>query len=190
MEERRSAYTSTVVAPAQIVLGVLAGLVLAAIVLGFGGLWPFAVIGFVIVAATGWYLAVVRLAVKPGDLTIAQGRGDRHPREIHRSEVARAEVATLTWSACFGIGVPAHWRTTRLSVRPGPTLVLTLTDDELVRISTPDPATAIEVLTGVRPEPVTQAPPPAVRTPPPPVIPTPPAVPTQPPRPRPGRRAR
>jgi len=44
--------------------------------------------------------------------------------------------------------VPFHWRTTRLTVRPGPALVLVLSDGEYIRVSTPDPAVAAQLITG------------------------------------------
>lgn len=143
------AYTSTVVAPAQIAFGVVSGAVVAGILIALrSGLWPAAIVVFVIVVATGVYLSTVTLTVVAGRVTVGQGRGEREPRSINASEIVERSSTVLGWAQCFGIGAPNATRNTRLSVRPGPTLCLTLRDGEHIRISTPDPAAALEVLAG------------------------------------------
>lgn len=147
------AYSSTVVAPAQIAFGVVSGAVVGGILIVLrSGLWPVAIVVFVIVVATGIYLSTVQLTVVAGRVNIGQGRGEREPRSISANEIVERSSALLSWAQCFGIGAPSAPRTTRLSVRPGPTLCLTLRDGESIRISTPDPAAALRVLAGAQSE--------------------------------------
>ena len=68
------------------------------------------------------------------------------PVQVAASEVVDAASTTLSWAQVFGIGVRFHRRTTRLTVRPGPTLCLTLRSGERIRISTPDPESARRLL--------------------------------------------
>lgn len=148
--EMAQAYTSTVVAATQIALGVVSGAALAAICVALrSGLWPFAITAFLIIVATGVYLSTVTLTVTAGNVTLGQGRGEHEPRSVNAGEISERSCAELTWAQCFGVGMPTAWRTTRLSVRPGPTLCLSLRDGELIRISTPDPAAALRALDGV-----------------------------------------
>lgn len=142
----RQAYTSTVVAPVQVGLAVLtaAGILIAAAV-GGAPAWPIAVIAAIMVVATGLYLSTVRLIIGADRVLIGQGLWGR-ARAIAASDVLDCRSTTLGWAQVFGIGVPFHQRTTRLTIRPGPTLCLTLRDGEHVRISTPDPDTAQRIL--------------------------------------------
>ncbi len=141
----RQAYTSTVVAPVQVGLAVLtaAGVLIAVPVLGMA--WPVAVIAAIVVVATGMYLSTVRLIVGNDRVLIGYGVWGR-ARAIAASDVLDCRSTTLGWAQVFGIGVAFHKRTTRLTIRPGPTLCLTLRDGEHVRISTPDPDAAQRIL--------------------------------------------
>lgn len=144
-------YRSTVVAPAQIALGVASGLLVAVILEALDSrLWPAAVAALIGITVVGGYLATVSLTIDAKRITIGQGRGEREPRVLYVSEVIAHEVRKLTWLQCFGIGIEADDRTTRLTVRPGPTLFLTLVDGEQIRISTADPAAAGQVLDATR----------------------------------------
>jgi hypothetical protein len=137
-------YTSTVIAPAQIALGVVSGAIVALVLeLLNVGLWPLALVAFLVIAGIGVYLATVSLTVEPNRVTIGQGRAEREPRVIYLEEIVERSAARLSWPQCLGFGMPSDVPTTRLTVRPGPTLCLVLRTGELVRISTPDPAAAL-----------------------------------------------
>ncbi len=140
-------YTSTVTAPGQIVLGAISGLVILIGVLAFvPSLWFLGVLGLVLAAAAGYYLAPVSLSVTPQRVEIGQGRGDKNPTSLHSSEIADGAAAELTWAQCFGLGPRTEPGSTRLAVRQGPALRLTLTDGREVLVSTPDPQAALAVL--------------------------------------------
>jgi hypothetical protein len=144
-----TAYTTTVVAPLQIALGVVLGGATAAVGLAFrAGLWPYSVGAFVIIVATGCYLSVLRLIVTGERVIIAGGHGGTRPRVIDAADIAATATTQLGWAQIFGIGLPVHRRCTRLAVRPGPTLGLTLRDGEVIYLSTADPDAARAVLAG------------------------------------------
>jgi hypothetical protein len=137
----RQAYSSTVVAPVPAGLSVaFAAAVVAVAVAGAAPLWLGAVVGLVVLAAGG-YLATVRLAVGGGRIVLGQGPCGRG-RVIDTARVAETGASVLTWPQAFGIGLPFARRTTRLTVRPGPTLRLRLDDGEVIRVSTADPGAA------------------------------------------------
>lgn len=144
-------YASTVLAPAQIALGFAFGIGVAAILEALqADLWPVAIVVVVGFAVLGYLLSGVSLAIGHARITIGQGRWEREPRIVHASEVRQMEGRDLTWLQCFGVGIEDDEKTTRLSVRPGPTLILTLYDGEQIRISTPDPATAMDLIDEAR----------------------------------------
>lgn len=141
----RQAYTSTVVAPVQVGLAILTvGILIVLAVLGPLA-WPIAVIAAMVVVATGLYLSTVRLIIGVDRVLIGYGVWGR-ARTIAASDVLACRSTTLGWAQVFGIGVSLHLRTARLTVRPGPTLCLTLRDGEYIRISTPDPDAAQQIL--------------------------------------------
>lgn len=143
-------YTSTVVAPAQIALGAVSGVVVAIILIALNSaLWPFAIIAFLVAVGVGAYLSVVSLTITPGRITLGQGRGEREQRVLYAAELAESSSRTLTWPQCFGVGMPSADRSTRLSVRPGPALLLMTLEDELIVVSTPDPQAALRALSPV-----------------------------------------
>lgn len=142
----RQAYTSTVVAPVQVGLAVLTVGILIVLALLGPLTWPIAAIAAILVVATGMYLSTVRLIVGTDRVLIGYGIWGR-ARAIAASDVLDCRSTTLGWAQVFGIGVPFHYRTTRLTVRPGPTLCLTLRGGEHVRVSTPDPDAAQRILT-------------------------------------------
>lgn len=142
-------YTSTVTAPGQLALGALSGLVILAAVLVFvPSLWFLGVLGLLLAVGAAYYLSPVTLTVTTQRVEIAQGRGDKHPTSWHYSEIADGTAENLTWAQCFGVGSRNEADSTRLAVRQGPTLRLTLTDGREVLVSTPDPQAALAVLAG------------------------------------------
>jgi len=146
----RQAYTSTVVAPVQIVAGVVSVAVVAALLaVGGAAVWLIVVAALVIAAATA-HLAVVRLGVNDERIIIGQGVLPLPARTIAATSVVEASRAELTRAQTFGIGVPWHWRTNRLTVRPGPTLHLRTTDGERLSISTPDPDAVLRLLAAAK----------------------------------------
>jgi hypothetical protein len=97
---------------------------------------------------TAVYVSTVRLAVGSGRIAIGLGPAARRSRLLATSDVATAHAANLSLAQVLGLGVAWHRRTTRLTVRPGPTLVLRLLDGEVIRVSTPDPDLAVQLIKG------------------------------------------
>jgi hypothetical protein len=142
----RQAYTSTVVAPVQVIIAILlAPAVVVPVGLVGAPAWQLALVAVVIVA-TGVHLCAVRLTVGRDRLLLGQGPWGRPARVIAATSVWDARGVTLGWSQIFGLGMPFHWRASRLTIRPGPTLCLTLRSGEHIQISTPDPGAARRVL--------------------------------------------
>lgn len=141
-------YRSTVIAPAQIALGAVSGAVIAIVLISIrSGLWWLGLLVLLLTIAVGVYLAPVRVEVTEREVDLAQGRGGPDPRSIRTSDIADARAEQLTWPQCFGIGLPEEGtRDTRLTVRAGPTLRLTLNDGEVVRMSVADPNAALAAL--------------------------------------------
>jgi hypothetical protein len=139
------AYTSTVVAPDQVALALLADVVLL-YTLPDAPAWPLALVASIAFLALGLHLATVRLCVSADRILLGQGPWRRPARVIDAADVLECSVSSLGWAQIFGFGVPFRQRTTRLTVRPGPTLCLTVCGGEHVRVSTPDPAAAREIL--------------------------------------------
>lgn len=146
----RRAYSSTVVAPGHLT----ACAVLAAALLFCGiaflpaGAAAATAAGAAVIVFTGVQMATVRLMVDPGYVRVSQGPWGRSGRVIPVGVVRDARAEQLSFLQTFGIGVPFRWKTTRLTVRPGATLELVLSDGECLRVSTPDPITAALVITG------------------------------------------
>jgi hypothetical protein len=146
----RVAYTSTVFAPAQLVLGVLGGLAVGgAMALGGVAAWWSVPVGL-LVPAVSVHQSVVRIAVSPQQVVVAQGFWPRRGRTIDASAVVEAADADLSWAQTFGLGVPPHLRTNRLTIRPGATLRLRLSDGERLSVSTSDPVAALRLLNPVK----------------------------------------
>jgi hypothetical protein len=142
----RTAYTSTVFAPLQLVLAIVLGALPVAVVFALGGpLWPGLLAGAVVVLA-GLQLATVRLAIGGDRVLVGMGPWGLTVRRLAVAEVLSARATSLGPVQIFGVGVPLRRRTTRLTVRPGPTLELELHGGELVRISTADPVGACTLL--------------------------------------------
>jgi hypothetical protein len=149
---QRLAYTSTVVAGGHVVAGALIGVVMMTVVSSAGGgpaagraALVVAVLGALAVVATGMWAGTVRLTVGAEIIGVGCGPWGRM-RRIPMCRVRRAEPVILTRAQSFGLGLPRRWRTTRLTVRPGPALELELNDGEVLRLSTPDPAAAAIVI--------------------------------------------
>jgi hypothetical protein len=145
------AYSSTVVAPWLAVASAAAGAAMStALWLAFpGGIFPGQVDGLLagaVIVLTGLYLATVRLAAGNGRITVGHGPWARTGRVIPVSLITEAHPEQLPPRQVFGFGVPWHRQTTRMTVRPGPALALTLSTGEVIRVSTPDPAAALAVI--------------------------------------------
>lgn len=140
-----TAYTGTVVARGHVVAGVVLGLVSAVLIQP----WPVAALLALVLIVTGVYLGTVRLAVGPDGLRVAQGPWGRS-RRIPRSAVESVSSTTLTTAQAFGLGLPWKQRTSRLTPRRGPALVVELTNGEVLRITTPDPRAAASLVAATR----------------------------------------
>lgn len=143
------AYSSVVVSRSHLAAGVAitaaaeAGMLFAARAPAWTGL-----VLAVSCLLTAVYVSTVRLAVGAGRIAIGLGPAAWRSRILATSDVAAAHAANLSLAQVFGLHVEWHCRTTRLTVRPGPTLVLRLIDGEVIRVSTPDPELAIELIKG------------------------------------------
>jgi hypothetical protein len=141
-----------VIAPGQLI----AGAIVAAALLAYGIVsLPAAAlagpaVGAIAILLTGVQLGTVRLTVSPEYIRVAQGPWAMPGRLIPASAVRDARAGNLSFLQTFGIGVPFRWKTTRLTIRPGPTLELVLSDGEHIRVSTADPVAAALLITGER----------------------------------------
>lgn len=148
----RYAITSTVVGRAQILAGA-GSAALVATVMAAGGAAPWLIAPAVLaVAATTAHLAVVRLGAGGGRVVIGQGIWPLPARTIDTASLVEASAVDLSWPQAFGLGVRWHSRTTRLTVRAGPTLRLRTRDGEHLSISTSDPAAVLRLLELPTPE--------------------------------------
>ena len=146
------AYSCTVTSRAHLVIGIVIAALAAAVVVALGA--PLVALGTAVVCvATAVFVSTVRLVVGNGRVVLGQGPFACPSRTIPTADVVSATAVHLSWAQVFGIGVPFHFRTTRLTVRPGPTLCLTLASGEEVRVSTRDPAQAIAVLAATTDDP-------------------------------------
>lgn len=158
MTDVRRAYSSTVVAPGQIAVGVALAAALWAVTTFLPGAeWPIGAGAAAVIVLVAIHQAIVRLMVSPDRIRIGQGPWGRPGRSIMTATVRDAHAERLSRAQTFGIGVPFHWRTTRLTVRPGPALVLVLSDGEHIRVSTADPAAAAQLIAGHGPRAGTSA---------------------------------
>lgn len=103
-----------------------------------------------VVIITGVYLTTVRLAVGAERIVLGQGPWPRSGRVIPTSLITDAHTENLTLGQVFGFGIAWHARTTRMTVRPGPALALSLRTGEYIRISTRDPDAAVAVIQSAR----------------------------------------
>lgn len=142
----RTAYTSTVFAPFQIAIAVVFAAIVAGIAELSGGPWWAAALVVLAILLTGLQVATVRLSIGNGKVLVGMGPWGLMARRFAMADVVEAEATNLGWRQIFGVGAPFRRRTTRLTIRPGPTLVMTVRGNELVRISTADPERARELL--------------------------------------------
>lgn len=147
------AYSSSVVAPMQIVLGVGSGALVAVFLTAIrADLWPIGVLLFLLASAVGVYLAPVSVSVESQRVTIWQGRRERDPLVVYVAEVREAGLRNVTWAQCLGFGgVESDDRTTRLAVRPGVTLVLTIFDGSRILVSVTDGPAALRAIEAAAP---------------------------------------
>lgn len=145
-----AAYTSVVTSRTHIAIG--CGLaVLAAVIPQLVASFPIwgSVLTAAVIAVTAVYISTVRLAVGRDQISLGLGPIGRG-RRLPTADVIAAECAELSLAQALGIGVPLAWRTTRLTVHAGPALVLKLAGGEVVRVSTPSPDSAVEIIIGSR----------------------------------------
>lgn len=107
---------------------------------------PIGPLSGVFIFAVGIYLAAVRLAVGEESIVLGQGPFAWPSRTIATASVVDARAENLTWLQTFGFGVPRHWATMRMTVRSGPTLVLSLVTGECIRVSTRDAGLAVGII--------------------------------------------
>jgi hypothetical protein len=141
----QQAYSSTVFAPIQLILAFIfaGGFIVSGVLTGVPSPWLTSAVALTLLL-TGIHLGTVRLSVSSDRIVIGQplSRG----RVISARDVRDVRVSTISWAQVFGFGVTLRRRTTRLTIRPGPTLSLVLADGERVRISTADPQAARSTL--------------------------------------------
>ena len=148
----RQAYTSTVVGPVPLGLGIVcAGATGIMAATARAPVWLTAVLVIVVLLAAADQ-STARLSVGGGTLVLGHGPWNRRVRTLPADEVVAADSTNLRWPQVFGIGVRFHRKTTRLTVRPGPTLQLQLRTGEHIRISTADPEAARTLLTATEQE--------------------------------------
>ncbi|MGI8679731.1 MAG: hypothetical protein ACR2LX_13820 [Jatrophihabitans sp.] len=140
-------YTSMVIAPAQIALGIVSGIVVAVLLVALdSALWPLAIVAFLVAAGVGYYLAPLTVSIDARHLVISQGRTDKEERIIPVDDITAVETRTVTWQQAFGFGIESDDLTSRLTVRPGPALFVSLISGEQLRLSAADPQAAIAAL--------------------------------------------
>lgn len=150
MTDVRRAYSSTVVAPGHLAACVVLAAALLSCGIAFlpaGAAAATAAVAALIVFV-GVQMATVRLMVDPGYVRVSQGPWGLPGRVIPAGLVRDARAEQLSFLQTFGIGMPFRWKTTRLTVRPGATLELVLSDGECIRISTRDPVVAALLISG------------------------------------------
>jgi hypothetical protein len=146
----QQAYSSTVVSPWLALASVITGAALTAWTLTVAPGNLVGPLAGLVVAAAGIYLTTVRLAVGTERIVLGQGPWPRSGRVIPTAHIAEAHAENLTLGQVFGIGIAWQERTTRMTVRPGPALVLSLSNGECIRISTRDPDAAVAVIQSAR----------------------------------------
>jgi hypothetical protein len=149
------AYTSTVSSKGLVAAGISLGTATGLVpwLAGLPGPVPIVegVVFGLVVCAAGAHQATVRLAVGDGRVVLGQGPWRWPKRVVPFSLVSQARAEDISILQVFGIGVPWHWRSTRMTVRAGPTLALLLTTGEMVRVSTPHPEVAIAIISSGAP---------------------------------------
>ena len=138
-----SGYTSRVMAPVQVGLGVVVAAILVAVLIA-AGLWPLAVAGGIAILAVTWYFAAVTITVSPVEVGLGQGRGRRGQREILVRNIDGFEIVRMSWGDAIR-SAPAPVSNTYV-VGAGTGLRLLLNDDETLNISVRDPQAAAAVL--------------------------------------------
>ena len=146
MSSSSRAYSSTVASRGHALIGVgIAVVVAAALVARGSGVWIAAAAAAVVVA-TSVFVSTVRLAVGTDTVVIGWGPLSWPRRTVPVAAIVDAEVEQLSAAQVAGVGLPWRWRTSRMTVSPGPTLVLHLTTGECIRISTPRPDQAVRLI--------------------------------------------
>jgi hypothetical protein len=141
------AYSSTVVSRWLLTGSAGGAIAIAALAAVAGSGVVLSVLAGVAVLLGGCYAATVRLAVGPRRIVLGQGPFGWPSRKFPTALITGAYATSLTAAQVFGFGTP-WWqrRTTKMTVKAGPALVLELSTGETIRVSTPDPESAIAVL--------------------------------------------
>ncbi|MBN9097704.1 MULTISPECIES: hypothetical protein [unclassified Pseudonocardia] len=146
-------YTSTVVSPLHIGVAVVFA-VAAVVAASIDGQWWIGVPVALVILLIGVHVGVVQLVVGPEEVRAGQGPWGGG-RRIPVAEIADTQAAELTFGQVLGVGLPTGAKpgrpaperpTSRLTVRPGPTLLLVLHTRERIWVSTADPAAAASAL--------------------------------------------
>jgi hypothetical protein len=143
---RRDAYTSTVFGPMNLAIGVLFAALLAAFVFLNGVPWWVAVVAVLLCLAVALHLAVVRLAVSRETVRITSGWWGMSRRVIAEHEIVEAAPVEFTVVQTYWKPPSVRGPATRLTVRAGATLRLTLISGETLWISTADPENATKLI--------------------------------------------
>jgi hypothetical protein len=151
MTTAHEAYSSTVTSRSHLLVGLGITVATAVVVSVLGASAPATVICVGLLLATSLFVSTVRVVVGRGHVTLGQGPLAWPRRDIPFELVTRAEAEDLSTRQAFGSGVGWRWRTTRLTIRRGPTLVLTLGSGEVIRVSTRDPGQAVALIDSRRP---------------------------------------
>ncbi|CUU60575.1 hypothetical protein Ga0074812_14253 [Parafrankia irregularis] len=143
-------YTSVVTGWRSAFAGVVGSMCVTAVALGLAGIsGPTfeAALGAIAVVSAGLAgrLATARLLISGDGVRVGAGLRGR-ARWIPRERIASIGTAHLSWPAVFGVGLPLSRLMTRLTVRPGPTVTLSLTSGERLWISAANPASAAALL--------------------------------------------
>ncbi len=146
MSASREGYSSTVTSRPHLSVGLAITAVTAAAMVALGaGAVAVVVVGAGLVA-TSLFVSTVRLVVGGGHLVVGQGPWSWPSRSLPADSVLDARAVELTRAQAYGVGMPWRWRTSRMTVRAGATLVLDLDTGEQLRVSTADPQLAARLV--------------------------------------------
>jgi hypothetical protein len=140
-----------------VIVSVASGALVGLVPFLLGAPPPYAIVvgagGGLAACAAGVHQATVRLAVGNGRILLGQGPWRWPNRTVPFDLVRRAGTEELSLPQVFGLGIPFNRLTTRMTVRPGLALVLSLTSGEVVRVSTPRPDLAVALINQASPAP-------------------------------------
>ena len=146
----RQVYSSTVTSRVHLAIGL--GLAVVAGVFAAAAGPVAAILVALLVAISSIFVSTVRLVVGPEHVVLGWGPLPWPSRPLPMAAVAGAEAESLSVREVLGGGPAWRWgmTRTRLTIRPGPTLALTLKSGERIRISTADPQAAVDRIHAVQ----------------------------------------